>query len=351
MTGKIIALTQPIVDLVATGITDEQLQQAIEKFGNEGVQKSMTSIIDAKARAEFLTWLEQNNIEYKLESGGSCANSAHGCRLLGAEVLCYGSVGNDDFATLFKQDTAASGASDKTTAAEFATSLCFSLVTQDGERTMFTNIEASNFITPQALSEDDFNDGDILFMEGYMFYVPLEGAKNTIDTAIKYARNKGAKVALSLSDPFCVTVNKARFEELIEGGSIDILFANEEEAKTYTGQETARIALQKLAEKVETVAVTLGENGSMISHNGQVTQIEAAIVPKLQIIDATGVGDIYAGTILCGLLFNKSMEEAGDLASRLAAEVITQRGARLKKEGMMGNEGCCGQPQSCSSHG
>ena len=258
-------------------------------------------------------------------SGGSVANSIAGLASFGASCGFIGRVAADQFGGIFRHDIRSLGI-DYTTepAVDGApTARCLVLVTPDGERTMNTFLGASVDLTAADIDPHLIGAAKFVYLEGYLF--DKDAAKSAFHEAARLAKESGAKVALSLSDPFCVDRHREDFRALVKDGA-DIVFANEKEItslyETNTFLEAADAALQDC----EMAVLTRSEAGSLIVSSGETTEIPAD--PVSQVVDATGAGDLYAAGFLYGLARRLPLETCGRLGSLAAAEAISHIGAR-----------------------
>ena len=258
-------------------------------------------------------------------SGGSVANSIAGAASFGAKSGFIGRVAADQFGGIFRHDIRSLGIAYTTEPAQDGapTARCLVLVTPDGERTMNTFLGTSVDFTPADMDEDMIGAAKIVYLEGYLF--DKDAAKSAFRAAAKLAKAAGAKVALTLSDPFCVDRHRADFRKLVKEDA-DIVFANEKEITTLyevnSFDEAADLALQDC----ELAVLTRSEAGSVIVGAGQTTEVAADPVSK--VVDATGAGDLYAAGFLYGLTQGMPVEACGRLGSLAAAEVISHIGAR-----------------------
>jgi len=261
-------------------------------------------------------------------SGGSVANSIAGLASFGAKCGFIGRVAADQFGGIFRHDIRSLGVAYETLPATDGapTARCLILVTPDGERTMNTFLGASVDFTPEDLDTAMIGGAKIVYLEGYLF--DREEAKAAFRTAAQMAKASGAKVALSLSDAFCVDRHRADFRALVREGA-DIVFANEKEITSLyqvnSFEEAAGAALQDC----EMAVLTRSEAGSMIVAAGETIEIPAD--PVSEVVDLTGAGDLYAAGFLYGLTQGAALPACGRLGSLAAAEVITHIGARPER--------------------
>ena len=258
-------------------------------------------------------------------SGGSAANTAAGIASLGGKAAFIGKVRNDQLGTFFTHDIRAAGVSFDV-APSFdgpATARSFILVTPDGERTMNTYLGACVTLSPSDIDESLVAASEITYLEGYLWDPPE--AKDAFVKAARAARGARRKVALTLSDSFCVDRHRDSFRDLISR-DIDILFANEKEIISLYETTSFDDALQLARAAAELVVLTRSGAGSVIVRGGEFHVVEARKVER--VVDATGAGDLFAAGFLYGLTHGKPLVEAARLGSLAAAEIISHIGAR-----------------------
>ena len=257
-------------------------------------------------------------------SGGSAANTCAVAAGLGARVAFLGKVAADGLGQVFHRDIEAVGVAFPTAPLQGGapTARCLIAVTDDGQRTMNTFLGACVEFGPHDLDEAVIIGSAVTYLEGYLFDPPQ--AQAAFLRAAGIAHKAGRKVALSLSDAFCVDRHRAAFRDLV-AGHIDILFANETEICALYEKNTFEEAAEMAAQDVELVALTRGADGSIILHKGERTVVPAA--PAV-VVDTTGAGDAYAAGFLAGLAMHRPLAACGNLGSRAAAAAIGQYGAR-----------------------
>ncbi|MGZ8401245.1 MAG: adenosine kinase, partial [Methyloceanibacter sp.] len=258
-------------------------------------------------------------------SGGSVANSIAGLASFGAKSGFIGRVAADQFGGIFRHDIRSLGvAYDTLPAADGApTARCLILVTPDGERTMNTFLGASVDFTPEDLDRDLIGAAKIVYLEGYLFDRPE--AKAAFRDAARAAKAAGAKVALTLSDAFCVDRHRDDFKSLVREDA-DIVFANEKEITALYQVNSFEEAADAALQDCEMAVLTRSEAGSVIVAAGETIEIEAE--PVGRVVDLTGAGDLYAAGFLYGLTHGAKLPVCGRLGSLAAAEAIGHIGAR-----------------------
>jgi sugar/nucleoside kinase (ribokinase family) len=308
---KILGIGNAIVDVIC---------KVEENFlTNNGLTKSTMKLIFDEN--EFKKLLSNLKIE-KTVSGGSVANSMVGLSQLGNKVGFIGKVCDDDLGSKYevglKKENVEYFYSKKKE--ELPTGTCLILITPDSERTMCTFLGIAGKINENDVNINAVKNSEIIFLEGYLWD---EGdPKKAFDKAI----NNANKVAMSLSDQFCVDRHKSHFLELVKN-KLDITFANEQEiislieAKTFDDVITFAKQINKL------IVVTRGENGATAIHGNEV--FECGITKNLKIVDLTGAGDLFAAGFLHGHVNNLSLKESLEKGTDMSSKVIQQIGARL----------------------
>jgi sugar/nucleoside kinase (ribokinase family) len=258
-------------------------------------------------------------------SGGSVANAIAGLASFGAKCGFIGRVAADQFGGIFRHDIRSLGvAYDTLPASDGApTARCLILVTLDGERTMNTFLGASVDFRPEDLDRELIGAAKIVYLEGYLF--DRDAAKSAFREAARAAKQAGAKVALTLSDAFCVDRHRDDFKALVKEGA-DIVFANETEITSLYQVNSFEEAAEAALQDCEMAVLTRSEAGSVIVAAGETIEIDAENVPR--VVDLTGAGDLYSAGFLYGLTHGASLAQCGKLGSLAAAEAISHIGAR-----------------------
>jgi sugar/nucleoside kinase (ribokinase family) len=258
-------------------------------------------------------------------SGGSAANTLAGVASLGGRGAYIGKVGDDQLGGVFRHDLNAGGVSYDTSPRTGgpSTGRCLINVTPDGQRSMSTFLGCSPLLTADDLDEAKLASSGIVFLEGYLFDAPE--AKAAFVKASEIAHKAGRKVALTLSDLFCVDRHKEAFRDLV-ANHIDILFANEAEILALYDTSDFDAALAHARKDCEFVALTRSELGSVLAHGDEVVTVPAD--PIDAVVDTTGAGDLYAAGVLFGIATGRDLTTCGRLGSLAAGEIISHYGAR-----------------------
>ncbi len=310
----VLGLGNAIVDVIARAEDDFLIREKLHKG-------SMTLIDEARAHGLYDIMGAGTVI-----SGGSAANTIVGLSSFGARTAFIGKVRADDAGHAFSHDIRAMGVHYPTAPATDgpSTARCFVLVTPDGERTMNTYLGACQNLTPDDVDEETVKASAITYLEGYLWDPPA--AKQAFLKAADIAHAAGRKVALTLSDAFCVDRYRDEFLDLIRKKTVDIVFANQHELTSLyqtADFETAVIALRN--EDLLGV-VTCSEDGSLVVTREETHAVAA--FPIQQLVDTTGAGDLYAAGFLAGLTRSADYVTCARLGGLAAAEVIQHYGAR-----------------------
>src|SRR3954471_5862505 len=313
-TYDVLGIGNAIVDVIA---------RAEDAFLiKHGMSKGTTALID-EPRAEALYASMGPAIEI---SGGSGANTIAGVASFGARAAFVGKVKDDTLGKAFTHDIRAAGVAFTTPAASDgpSTARCYVLVTPDGERTMNTYLGAAQNLTPADLDEQQIASAGITYLEGYLWDPPQ--AKEAFRKAAAIAHGAGRKVALTLSDAFCVGRYRDEFLNLMRTGAVDLVFANESELKSLYETSDFDSALPALRNDVKLAVVTRSEKGCVVISRESNEAVGAAPIDRL--VDATGAGDLFAAGFLTGLARDQDHRNCARLGALAAAEVIQHLGAR-----------------------
>ncbi|MDE2005313.1 MAG: adenosine kinase [Rhodospirillales bacterium] len=287
------------------------------------MRKGGMALVDA-ATAEALYRAMPPGIE---SSGGSAANTCAVASGMGARVAYLGKVAEDQLGAVFAHDIRAAGVAFPSAPLSGAapTARCLILVSPDGQRTMNTFLGACTAFGPEDVDPALIAEAAVVYLEGYLFDPPA--AQAAFRRAAAAAHAAGRRVALSLSDAFCVDRHRAAFRDLV-GREVDILFANETEITALYEANSFEAAAEAARAEVAIAALTRSEAGSVILQGGETIRIAAA---PAEVIDTTGAGDAYAAGFLAAMAAGRDLAACGDVGSRAAAAVIGQMGARPER--------------------
>jgi len=285
-----------------------------------GVERGATTLVDG-ARSEEIYAQMGPATEV---SGGSAGNTTAGLASFGARAAYIGRVADDAFGKVFAHDLRSLGVHfDSPIASDgLPTGRCLVIVTPDAQRTMCTYLGAGAELDVHYVDEAVIEAAAVTYLEGYVWDPPP--AKAAVRRAAEVAHRADQRVALTLSDPFCVDRHRTEFLELVES-HVDILFANEHEITMLYEVESFDEALHRVRGHCEIAALTRGALGSIIVAGDDVHVIDAH---PTEVVDTTGAGDLYAAGFLYGFTHGQDLATSGKLASLAAAEVISHLGAR-----------------------
>jgi sugar/nucleoside kinase (ribokinase family) len=312
-----------LIDVLGIGnaLVDVLTHESEAFVEGQGLVKGTMHLVD-EARAQQLYKAMGPAVEV---SGGSAANTIVGVASFGGRAHYVGKVRNDQLGDVFSHDLRSIGVAYTTPAATDGppTGRCLIVVTPDAQRTMSTYLGASVRLGPSDIDPRLIAGARILYLEGYLFDPPA--AQEAFHVAAGLAHGAGRKVALTLSDPFCVDRHRAAFLNLVER-HVDILFANEAEICALYEVNDFDAALQRVRGHCEVAALTRSAKGSVVVAGSEVHVIDAH--PVDAVADTTGAGDLYAAGFLFGLSRGLGLSRCGRLGALAAAEIISHVGAR-----------------------
>src|SRR5215471_18138732 len=283
----VLGIGNAIVDVIARAEDDFLVAQGMHKG-------TMALIDEARAKSIYAAMGPAQE-----SSGGSAANTVVGVASFGARAAFVGKVKDDELGRTFAHDIrAAKVAFDtKPAASGPSTACCYIMVTPDGERTMNTFLGAAQDLKPADIDEGQIASAAVTYLEGYLWDPPQ--AKEAFVKAAEIAHKAGRRVALTLSDAFCVDRYRGEFLDLIRNGTVDILFANEHELRSLYQTSDFDTAVNALRSDVRLGVVTRSEKGCLVVTREQTDAVQA--LPVERVVDATGAGDLFAAGFLVGL--------------------------------------------------
>lgn len=313
---KLLGIGNALVDILIRIDQDSLLDQL-------NLPKGSMQLVNKLRSDEILAVVEAS--EKSLAAGGSAANTIHGLGMLGAQTGYIGVIGQDQLGASFEADMLAAGVEPYMVRSYTETGRAITLITPDSERTFATYLGAAVELSASGikyLASGIFPLYDYLHIEGY-----LVQNHDLIRTAVKLAKANGLKISLDLASYNVVEANLAFLEEIVKN-DVDIVFANEEEAKAFTGHEPEQ-ALHHLAHFCEVAIVKTGSKGSLVKSGEVVSEI--GVIPVCP-IDTTGAGDLYAAGFLYGHSHGWSLQKCGEAGALLAGNIIEELGAKMSVE-------------------
>lgn len=310
---KILGMGNALTDILLQIDSDEVLSSLnLLKGGMQLINTERSEEISASV----------TNYAKKMATGGSASNTINGITRLGMNAGFVGKIGKDDIGLFFTNDSISNGVQPHLLLSETPSGHCTVLVSPDSERTLCTYLGAACELEASDLKSEMFTGYDIFHIEGY-----LVQNHDLIRTAVRLAKQEGLKVSIDLASYNVVEANLDFLHEIVRE-YVDIVFANEEEARAYTGREPEE-ALNVISEHCEIAIVKVGKDGSMIKSKAEKVQVK----PRLaNCIDTTGAGDLYAAGFLFGLASNYSLEVCGKIGSLVSGNVVEVLGAKMSNE-------------------
>ena len=313
------------VTAIGNAMLDVLCEVSDQFLVKEKMSKGTMNLV-SRERSNYILKLIQ---PIKETAGGSAANTVSTLAKLGLNTGYIGKIANDPKGKLFKKDVLDNSIFYNTKFLDKnnseATGKCIVLITPDKERTMNTYLGATEFLTEIDIDEELIAQSDWLYLEGYRF--DGKKSKEAFYKAIEIARKNETKIAITLSDSFCVDRHRSDFINLLNT-SADTVFCNEEELKSLYQIEDIRMAQNLIAKNISCLACTCAEKGAYLFHESSITKISTNEVP---VIDTTGAGDNFAAGFLYGLSKNFTLKDCASFANLIAGEVLKVYGPRIEK--------------------
>ena len=287
-----------------------------------GVEKGGMTLWNAPDLSEIVS---RTSSSPKAVAGGSACNTVFGVVCLGGAGRFVGKRGDDDFGREYETGLRARGIDPLLFTSKTPTGLVLSVVTPDAQRTMFTCLGASAETAPHELTPACFKDAAVVHMEGYLLF-----NEALIRAAMEAARQSGALISLDLASFTVVEQSLGALSDIVDQ-YVDILFANEDEARAFTGFDKSLPAIEALGRKAELAVLKVGEKGSFIAHENRIISVDPVACPGVK--DTTGAGDLYAAGFLYGLVNRMDLARCGYLGALCGSEVCRVLGARIPQQG------------------
>jgi sugar/nucleoside kinase (ribokinase family) len=315
MNKKILGIGNAIVDVLAK-VDDEFLKK------NKLIKGSMKLI----NKAEFEDLKKDIKIE-KVVSGGSVANTMAGIAHLQGNPSFIGKINSDNFGEMYRKSLQDINVnfSYLEKDEDLSTGACIILITPDSERTMCTYLGISSHLSANDINENNIIDNELIFLEGYLWDKGI--SEKMFKHAISIAKKNKVKIAMSLSDIFCVTRHKADFNNLLKN-DLDILIGNENEINELANKKSLLDSINQLKELNKLIVITRSENGSVALKNNEIINCNSTKVKK--VLDLTGAGDLFAAGFLKEYLDKSDIKKCLETGSMLASKIIQKIGARLE---------------------
>jgi sugar/nucleoside kinase (ribokinase family) len=310
---------------VGAALVDTEIEVSDTDLAAMAVEKGLMTLVDEARQAQLLDHLSDHLVHSKRASGGSAANTIIAVAQFGGSAFYSCKVADDENGHFYLRDLRAAGVEhrDESNRETGITGKCLVLITPDAERSMNTFLGISATLSEHDLTPRAIADSAYVYLEGYLVTSPT-GRAAAIRTR-EIAEQNGVKTALSFSDPGIVTYFRDGLRDML-GKRVDLLFCNRDEALSWAQTDNLETAIASLKTIANTFAITLGVEGALVYDGASLHNIAAH---KVKAIDTNGAGDMFAGAFLYGITQGKSFVEAGNLASRAAAAVVSDYGPRL----------------------
>jgi len=310
---------------IGAAIVDIEVVVSEDFLSKNKVEKGIMTLVDEERQHQLIDALTSQTTPVKRNCGGSACNSIVAASNFGSKTFYSGKVADDWEGDFFVKDLKAAGVDfHNVSASKGTTGKCLVMITQDAERTLNTFLGASLDITFKEVDTKALENSNWLYMEGY-----LVTDKVRADVAIKamaYAKQKGVKTSLSLSDPYVVKVFSESLKDVI-GEGIDLLYCNTDEARRFTGTHTVEAAANVLKQYAKTFVITRGPGGSLTYDGHQLIHTPGV---STNAVDTNGAGDMFAGSFLYAISSGHDYAWAARFANAAAALVVGQFGTRIE---------------------
>ena len=322
MTGLSFQKDKQVIVCVGSALVDMLARESDAFLEKLGVEKGGMDLVESDYIEQLVAQIEDPP---SIVPGGSACNTAIGVGMLGGKARFVGKLGQDQLGDLFHQDLKKNHVEPILFPSDLPTGRVLSVITPDAQRSMFTYLGAAAELKPAEITPDCFDHAAVVHVEGYLLF-----NRDLMLATIKAAKAEGVRVSLDLASFNVVEASKDFLDQII-GDYIDILIANEDEARAFTGETDEARALSDLSKNVEMAVLKVGRRGSVVNYQGSHINIEPMVCP--QAMDTTGAGDLWAAGFLFGLVNGYSIEKSGEFASACGAEVCQVIGANIPEDG------------------
>ena len=313
---------------IGAALVDTEIEVSDQDLTSLSIDKGVMTLVDEQRQQQLIEQLSDHLVASKRASGGSAANTIIAASYFGAKSFYSCKVANDENGDFYLNDLRDAGVAyhEELEREAGTTGKCLVMITPDAERTMNTFLGISETVSVNELHPAAAAQSEFAYLEGYL--VSSDTGRAAAIALRELAESKGVKTAISLSDPAMVEFFHDGLQQMI-GEGVDLLFCNEGEALGFTKTDTLDDAISALKKIAKTFAITLGSEGALVFDGEKESRIAAH---KVDAIDTNGAGDMFAGAFLYAITHGHSFEQAGALASRASAQVVSQFGPRLRPE-------------------
>jgi sugar/nucleoside kinase (ribokinase family) len=317
---------------IGSALVDILIEESDDFLKTAGAQKGGMTLVE---NPDFINkLLAQTNQKPCIVPGGSACNTIVGIACLGGKARFIGKRGKDELGSLLENTLHKCNVETCLYVSNSETGRVLSIITPDAQRSMFTFLGASSQTKPEEITKEQFKDALIVHIEGYLLF-----NKDLFISALKTAKSAGAKISLDLASYTVVESTKTLLGQYIKD-YVDILIANEDEARAFTGHSDEKEALSILSQYSEIAVVKMGKRGSLIYNNGEI--IPVGIIGDGCALDTTGAGDLWAAGFLFGLANGYSIKESAYIGAACGYEVCQVIGAQIPEQGWKRIKNICG---------
>ena len=320
--ANIIKNDRQLIVGIGSALVDILIHEDDEFLEKTGAVKGGMTLVEN-------TWIERTLAKGSgtatIVAGGSACNTIVGVGQLGGQARFVGKCGTDQWGRQYENDLGGQNVDPALLRSDSPTGRVLSIITPDAQRTMFTYLGASAETRPEEITAGSFADAAVVHIEGYLLFNP-----DLIQAALIAAKKAGALISLDLASFTVVEQSLVLLKKLV-ADYVDILIANEDEARAFSGQSDENLALSALSEKANIAVLKVGPRGSRISHAGETIHIQS--IGDGTALDTTGAGDLWAAGFLFGLVNGHPLEKCGRLGSACGYEVCQVIGANIPNEG------------------
>jgi len=313
---------------VGNALVDLEYRVTEDFLAEHGINKGMMTLVEQDAQQHLMQALEARYGKPHQASGGSATNSVTALANFGGRAFYSCKVASDATGDFYMHDLHASGVFSNLghVRPTGISGTCVVMLTPDAERTMHTFLGITSDVSEQELVPEALRASSWLYIEGYLCTSP--SARAAVLEARRIAREAGVKIAMTFSDPAMVQFFKNEIDVLLDDG-VDLLFCNEQEARTWAGVDSVEAALAALKPKARNIVITLGKDGALVWDGETSTQVP---VWPVRLVDTLGAGDMFAGACLYGISQGWPLARAARLGARAAGAVVSRLGPRLPPE-------------------
>lgn len=313
---------------IGAALVDKEFEVEDSFFEHESIQKGIMTLVDGESQDTLLSRLMEKYGLKKRAGGGSAANSIYAISQFGGSTFFSCKVANDEFGDYFVKELGDLNIHTNlgNNREDGVTGKCLVMVSPDAERTMLSYLGISETLSKSEIDVEALKNSEYLYLEGYQ--VTSDSGREACVYASGIAKENGVKTAITLSDPAMVQFFRGGLQDMI-GDGVDLLFANDVEAKEWAGKETVEESLEELKKISKQIVITCGSEGALLFDGEKNISIESHTVKA---VDTNGAGDMFAGAFLYAVSAGHDFETAGNLASLAAATTVSHFGPRLVAE-------------------